>query len=253
MKVALTFDVEKDIPKFLDTNFGLNIGLIKILDLLDEFQIKGTFFCTGNVAEQNPQIINLIESKNHEIACHGLKHERLYQLKYEECRNLISNSKTLLEKKCQKSKIIGFRAPYLKPPKFIFNLLNELNFKYDSSIPLKNHFKVDYSNYEVKEFHPISNSYFLFRLPLFYHFLRRKIFKRNFSLLYFHSWEAIDIKELLRSKKTNLRIKNLLFRIDRWFKTGDKFLNRLRKFIIECQTKDTKFVLLREIVENDEE
>ena len=45
MKIALTFDIERDIPNFLDTDFGLKIGLIKILNLLDDFQIKSTFFC----------------------------------------------------------------------------------------------------------------------------------------------------------------------------------------------------------------
>ena len=31
MKIALTFDIERDIPNFLDTYFGVKIGLIKIL------------------------------------------------------------------------------------------------------------------------------------------------------------------------------------------------------------------------------
>lgn len=252
MKIALTFDVERDIPKFLDTDFGLKIGLIKILNVLDEFQIKGTFFCTGNVVQQESQIINLIESRDHEIACHSLSHERLYQLSYEECKDLISNSKFLLEGICQKSEIIGFRAPYLKPPEFIFDLLEELHFRYDSSIPLKRKQKVENNEFRVKELHPISSSYFLFRLPLFYHFLKRKILKRNLSILYFHSWEAFDIKKLLRSKGKLEQIKNLLIRIDRWKGTGDKFLKRIRKFLTECKMKNIEFVTLRQLISESE-
>ena len=72
MKIALTFDIERDNPNFLNTNFGLKIGLLKILKILENFNIKGTFFCTGTVAEQLPEDIRLIERKGHEIACHSL-------------------------------------------------------------------------------------------------------------------------------------------------------------------------------------
>ena len=75
MKIALTFDIERDIPNVLDTYFGVKIGLIKILQLLDNYNIKGTFFCTGNVVKQLPEQINLIASKAHEIACHSINHE----------------------------------------------------------------------------------------------------------------------------------------------------------------------------------
>ena len=35
MKIALTFDIESDNPNFLDTYFGLKVGLVKILKILD--------------------------------------------------------------------------------------------------------------------------------------------------------------------------------------------------------------------------
>ena len=123
MKIALTFDIESDNPNFLDTYFGLKVGLVKILKILDTFNIKGTFFCTGRVAEQLPETIRLIECRGHEIACHGLNHERLTKLTYQKCYEIIHQSKILIEKACQISEIIGFRAPYLRPPKFLFRIL----------------------------------------------------------------------------------------------------------------------------------
>ncbi len=247
MKIALTFDIERDIPNFLDTDFGVKIGLNKILSLLDEFQIKGTFFCTGAVVNQHPQIVNNIENKGHEIACHSLNHERLNELTYEECKEVISKNKILLENRCKNSKIIGFRAPYLKPPKFIFRLLNQLGFKYDSSIRSKKSKFYQRKRYKIQEFHPLS-IYSFFRLPLSYYFIKKTILRKKLAILYFHSWEAIDIKSLILNQKNKLNLfKNYYFRLDRWFNTGDVFIARIRKFIEEALAKKGKFVTLKQL------
>ena len=244
MKIVLTFDIERDIPNFLDTDFGLKIGLLKILSLLDDFQIKGTFFCTGTVVIRTPWVVQLIESKGHEIACHSLNHERLNKLTFDECKENISNNKILIEKRCQNSEIIGFRAPYLKPPKFIFQLLSDLGFKYDSSIKRKNsHAK----NFKILEFHPTS-FYPYFRLPLIFYFIRKLIFRKELTILYFHSWEAIDIRSLIliQNNKYNL-FKNYFFRLDRWVNTGDVFIARIRKFIKEALSRKAVFVTLKQM------
>ncbi|MFX1451385.1 MAG: polysaccharide deacetylase family protein, partial [Promethearchaeota archaeon] len=246
--IALTFDIERDIPNFLDTDFGLKIGIRKILNLLDGFQIKGTFFCTGAAVEQEPHIVELIESKEHEIACHSLNHERLIDLSFEECKEIISTNKKIIENRCQNSDIVGFRAPYLKPPKFIFKLLNDLGFKYDSSIRRKKFHSYHINNYDVQEFHPIS-IYALFRAPLVFYFIRKWIFRKNLSIIYFHSWEAVDIKSLVQKQKSRQNlIKSYYLRLDRWINTGDSFIIRIRKFIKEALSKDAEFVTLRQLL-----
>ena len=63
MKIVLTFDIERDIPNILNTYYGVKVGLLKILKLLDNFNINATFFCTGHVAEHLPEYIRLIEQK----------------------------------------------------------------------------------------------------------------------------------------------------------------------------------------------
>jgi len=248
MKIALTFDIERDIPNFLDTDFGLKIGLIKILNLLDDFQIKSTFFCTGNVIDQQPQIVDLIESKGHEIACHSLNHERLNNLSFEQCKKIIVKSKTIIENRTHNSEIIGFRAPYLKPPKFLFQILKDLNFKYDSSI--KSGKKSELSqinNNKIKELHPSSFNVF-FRLPLSFYLVRKWILRKKLMILYFHSWEAINIKAIMfnQKKKINLFI-NYFFRLDRWINTGNSFLTRIRKFIKEALNKKAEFLTLKQL------
>jgi len=217
MKIALTFDIERDIPNVLNTYFGVKVGLIKILQLLDNFDIKGTFFCTGTVADHQPWAINLIESKGHEVACHSSNHERLYKLTFEECKEIISTNKKTIENRCQKSEIVGFRAPYLKPPKFLFRILNDLGFKYDSSISTRKKFHYYQTcNYEIQEFHPL-DIYTVFRLPLSSFLLRKWILSKKLIVLYFHSWEATDMKSLMHD--LNL-FKNSSYRIDRLINTG---------------------------------
>ena len=251
MKIALTFDIERDIPNVLDTYFGVKVGLLKILKILDKYNIKGTFFCTGNVVEQLPEYIKIIERKGHEIACHSLNHERLNQLNFEKCQEIIYQNKKIIEKTCQNSEIIGFRAPKLRPPKFLFRVLNNLGFKYDSSI--NSHKKLKYyqiNDNQIQEFHP-SNLSILFRLPnlISESFLRKWIYKKNLIILCFHPYEAINIKTLMFNQSNVFNIfNNILFRPDRWGNTGNAFITRISKFIKESISKKAEFISLNQLI-----
>ncbi|MFX1256940.1 MAG: polysaccharide deacetylase family protein [Promethearchaeota archaeon] len=249
MRIALTFDIERDIPNVLDTYFGAKTGILNILKILDNFNIKGTFFCTGNVVEHLPKYIKLIERNGHEIGCHSFNHERLNQINLKKCQNSIYQNKKIVENTCQNSEIIGFRAPYLKPPKFIFKVLNNLGFKYDSSIKSYNKLKYyQINNYKIQEFHP-SNLNMLFRLPMGYSFLRKWIFRNGLIVLCFHPWETINVKNLIFNKKNFFEIvKNIIFRPDRVGNTGDVFIRRLAKFIQECFSKKAEFVRLNQLI-----
>ncbi|MHA2288620.1 MAG: polysaccharide deacetylase family protein [Promethearchaeota archaeon] len=250
MKIVLTFDIERDIPGVFNSFLGVRFGLSKILELLDEFNIKGTFFCTGTIIQSFPEYIKLIESKKHEIGCHSFSHERLNRLDYDTCLKSIRQNKRILEKYCQRSEIIGFRAPYLKPPLFLNNILAELGFRYDSSSnPLKKLKGYQFDDSEIREFPPSNLNAFL-RLPLNLRMLFNRIYKRELTILYFHPWEAINMKTLILDQKSPfIRYKNLLFRPDRWFKTGDEFIYRLRAFITRALSRNLPFVTLKDLVE----
>ena len=47
-----------------------------ILNTLDEFGIKATFFCIGNNAEKMPKIVDEIREKGHTVGIHGYEHRR---------------------------------------------------------------------------------------------------------------------------------------------------------------------------------
>jgi len=247
MKIALTFDVERDIPNLLDTYNGLEDGLKKIIEILDKFEIKGTFFWNVDAARKFPNILRSLVINGHEIASHGMFHERLTNLKYQKCKEIITQSRDILEN-LSNTKIFGFRAPYLKPPKFIFQVLEESGYLYDSSLPnFDKNQEFNKDKYQIYEYPPY-NFNFYFRISFLNFLLKRKLKKRELTVLFAHPWEAIDIKKLLKEKTTRkTRMKNLFLRPDRWKNTGDKFLKRFERFIKEYISKEYKFIILKEI------
>lgn len=84
---ALTIDVDGPTPilsigkryaqhtsTMSQTMFGINRGLPRMLRLLDEENVKATFFVPGWVAEQHPGLAADILSKGHEVANHSYAH-----------------------------------------------------------------------------------------------------------------------------------------------------------------------------------
>jgi len=65
-KIAITFD---DGPHSKYTP--------EILDILDEYGVKATFFVVGSCVGENPELVRLAASKGHEIANHTFSHADL--------------------------------------------------------------------------------------------------------------------------------------------------------------------------------
>jgi peptidoglycan/xylan/chitin deacetylase (PgdA/CDA1 family) len=251
MKTALTFDVERDFPYVLDTFFGVENGIVRILKMLDNFNIACTFFCTGRVVERFPDIIRLIDQMGHEIACHSLNHEHLRDLSFNECKNVILHNKELIEDVCQNSEVLGFRAPYLRPPLFLFEILSDLGFKYDSSIKSPSKLRIyQTTKPQIREFHPLGFSTLL-RLPLGYTGYRNWIFKKKLAVLYFHPWEATYMREeILKRLQGFNKFRQVLLRPDRVINTGVKFINKITRFIEDSLSRGTEFVTLKSVLDD---
>jgi polysaccharide deacetylase family protein (PEP-CTERM system associated) len=112
----------------------------KILNLLDEFQVKATFFVLGWVAERCPDLIKRIAAMGHEIASHGYHHQRVSNLKREVFGKDIRRTKELLEN-LSGQKVVGYRAPSYSitmQTNWAFDELLKAGYQYDSSIfPIK--------------------------------------------------------------------------------------------------------------------
>ncbi|MFX1325447.1 MAG: polysaccharide deacetylase family protein, partial [Promethearchaeota archaeon] len=215
------------------------------------FNIKGTFFCTGNVAEHFADKIKQIEGKGHEIACHSLNHEPLKFLNYRKCYDLILQNKTILENICQESEVLGFRAPYLQPPKELIKVLHDLGFKYDSSFRSDKMVDINQlTKYNIQEFYPLSFNSFL-RLPFTYSFYRKWLFNKDPIILCYHPWEATPMRKIVLNRIRGFaRLKHIILRPDRIVNTGNSFIKRLSKFIKESLSKNAEFIMLKEFLDN---
>lgn len=108
----------------------------RILDMLDEFQVKATFFVLGWVAERKPALVREIARRGHEVASHGHGHQRVCNQTREEFRKDIRRSKAVLENLVGEP-VQGYRAPsYSISLKCLwaYDELLEAGYCYDSSV-----------------------------------------------------------------------------------------------------------------------
>jgi polysaccharide deacetylase family protein (PEP-CTERM system associated) len=147
MRNALTIDVEdyyhvsafESVIRFEDWDrheSRVEKNTDKVLALLDEKQIKATFFMLGWVAERYPQLVRRIVMEQHEVACHGYKHKRIYTMTPQEFRHDTWKAKQLIEAAAGVP-VIGYRAASYSitaESLWALEILAEEGFHYDSSI-----------------------------------------------------------------------------------------------------------------------
>lgn len=175
----LTIDVEEWFQFFEDLdkgekykNYEVRIyeNVDRILGLLEENNIKATFFVVGWIAKRYPDIVKRI-SENFEIGSHTMTHELVGSLNKKEFYNEVYSSVSLIEDLTSK-KVIAFRAPGFSIGKnelWAFEVLSDLGFEIDSSfLPYNfglNMSKtspciIEYNGIKIKEF-PINYRKFL--------------------------------------------------------------------------------------------
>lgn len=107
-----------------------------ILDLLNKYHTKGTFFVLGWVAEHFPDLVREIARQGHEIGTHGYSHELIYNLTPNEFRRDVVRSLEVLER-ITSLPILGYRAPgfsIANSSLWALDILVELGLQYDASI-----------------------------------------------------------------------------------------------------------------------
>jgi len=108
----------------------------KLLAIFEQFDVRGTFFVLGWVAERHPQLVRDIAARGHEIACHGYSHRLVYEQSPEEFYSETLRAKNLLEE-ITGSAVVGYRAAsysIVRESLWALDILVELGFAYDSSI-----------------------------------------------------------------------------------------------------------------------
>ena len=113
--------------------YGPNRCVDMILDLLEKYGVKATFYVPGFVAEHNPDVVRRIAGAGHEIGNHGYTHERLVEKTVEEQREIIGKTQRIIKDITGKEPV-GFRTPsgdwHVRTP----YILAEMGFSYSSSM-----------------------------------------------------------------------------------------------------------------------
>lgn len=81
------------------------IGTYRVLEIIEAYKIKVTFFITAKFAQNNLALLSRMLAGGHEIASHGLEHWNFQ-------RDDLTKSREILSELCQ-HEIVGFRMPRL--------------------------------------------------------------------------------------------------------------------------------------------
>ncbi|MCG3138454.1 MAG: hypothetical protein HJJLKODD_02319 [Phycisphaerae bacterium] len=108
----------------------------RILNLLQRFGVRATFFVLGKAIEKYPVITEMIAAQGHEIASHGYGHELVFKLSPQQFRTDLSRSIELIGEQTGRAPL-GYRAPAFSitlKSLWAVPLLIEMGFRYSSSI-----------------------------------------------------------------------------------------------------------------------
>lgn len=111
---------------------------MRALALLDEFNIKATFFVLGWVADALPEVIREISDRGHDIASKGYHHQPVRHLSPGELREELAQGREALEAATGRE-VLGYRVAHgwLRPSDlWVLDVLAEEGYHYDSSIGL---------------------------------------------------------------------------------------------------------------------
>lgn len=113
--------------------YGPEVGLPRILELLDAHRIPATFFVPGYVAERHEEAVKEIAKRGHEVAHHGYFHERPDLLDERREGEILQRGTEILERITGK-RPRGYRAPSWEMTERTPRLLKANGFAYDSSL-----------------------------------------------------------------------------------------------------------------------
>ena len=108
----------------------------RILALLDDSDVRATFFTLGWIAERYPDLIRRIAAAGHELASHGFSHLRATEQQRGEFLADIQLAKAVLEDISGQG-VNGYRAPSFSvgpSNAWAFDCIGEAGYRYSSSV-----------------------------------------------------------------------------------------------------------------------
>ena len=210
-------------------------------NILDKYEIPGTFFVVGSIFDKVKSELLCLIKKGHEIGYHSYKHERISQLDDDEfIKDLKGADQIFNELGIQK---MGYRAPCFSLDRAKLDLIIKSNIPihYDSSfiqqrehplyteLDLSGFKKINNSLYKLDEFYefevstlktkkfniPISGGGYLRILPwlMYKHFLSKYLKNNEFYIFYIHPFELS--KNKIKLPKSIHPLNRLRFNLNR--------------------------------------
>ena len=268
----LTFDIEEwalakaggygSAERYAEYDGYLN----RILDVLDQRGFKGTFFCTGMMATDFPQVVRLIHSRGHEVGCHSFRHTWLNKMTEEEVKEDTRIAVDALEQ-CIGQKVRSYRAPAFsigQSNKWAFDILCRCGITRDAFVyPAERDFggfaqfgqkkptMVYCKSAVFKEFpictttllgHEIAYSgggYFRF-FPL--SFVRKEMAKSEYTMTYFHIGDLIPESSGMMSREA----------FERYYKIPGTLKNRYLRYVKTNLGKKKAFGKMMELIATED-
>lgn len=256
-KVLLSFDTEEyDLPCEYGVEWnpiaqGMEVsryGTERILDCLQECEVRATFFCTTNFAQNAPDIMARIVREGHEVASHGCDHSNPLP------EHVIA-SKPILEAQTGQP-VYGYRQPRMFPVDI--QELKRQGYEYNASlnpafIPGR-YMHLDMPRtwfYEDSVLQiPASVtpwcriplfwlSLHNFPLPLYEALVRRTLRHDGYFNTYYHPWEFYPLGDH--------REWNLPFIIRH--NAGDPMYERMKTVILDLKSRGAEFVTYHELAQ----
>jgi peptidoglycan/xylan/chitin deacetylase (PgdA/CDA1 family) len=112
--------------------FGATVGVDRLLNLWDKYNMKTTWFIPAHTVESFPRQMAKIRDAGHEIGLHGYTHEFVSQLLLDQEREVLRKSIDVLTVLTGK-KPKGWTAPAWTPSRHSIQLLEEEGILYDHS------------------------------------------------------------------------------------------------------------------------
>jgi peptidoglycan/xylan/chitin deacetylase (PgdA/CDA1 family) len=121
---------------FTRGEFGATVGIPRIMEVLDKYDVSATWFTPGVIADTYPHVIKEIADRGHEIGHHGYFHECPGSMNEKEERESFERGITAIEN-ATGQRPQGYRVPFEIPncnelSKHTIKILMELGFKYIS-------------------------------------------------------------------------------------------------------------------------
>ena len=125
--------------------FGPNVGVPRLLELLRRYRIRSSWFIPGHTLETYPHACRQVADAGHEIGHHGWTHRPPATLTREEEAEELARANAAIERLTGR-KARGYRSPSWDLSPHSVDLLLEHGFVYDSSM-----MGDDYTPYRVRQ------------------------------------------------------------------------------------------------------